>query len=122
MIAARRGADGKKAEALKKAGAEIITARKGAGGISLKDLMKKLFARGICSVLIEGGGKIAASAIREKIVDKMVFFYSPLIIGGDGADMVAAIGTETVRNAPGLKIDRVTTVSETVVVEARPEF
>lgn len=123
IIAACAGADGKKAGALKDGGAEIITVRKGAeGGVCLRDLMKKLFKRGIRSVLIEGGGKIAASAVREKIVDKMVFFYSPLIIGGDGADMVAQMGTDKIHGARRVKIDRVSRADETVVVEARPEF
>ena len=123
LIAARPQADRKKARALENGGAEIISVRKGgAGGVSLKDLMKKLFARGIMSVLIEGGGKVAASAVREKIVDKMVFFYSPLIIGGDGADMVAELGTNTVGGARRVRIDRVAKMSETIVVEAYPEF
>ena len=123
LIAARHRANGKKAKALERAGAKIIKVRKGgAGGVCLKDLMKKLFALGIRSVLIEGGGKIAASAIREKIVDKMVFFYSPLIIGGDGADMVAGPGADAVRGARRVRIERVAKMSGTIVVEAYPEF
>ena len=103
--------------------AEIVRVRRTAGGaVSLKDLMKKLFARGIGSVLIEGGGRVAASAIKEKIVDKMVFFYSPLIIGGDGTDMVAAMGTDAVKKAHRVRIGKVSNANGTLMVEAYPEF
>lgn len=123
IIAAKSGADGKKADALESLGAEVLRVRKNTGGgIVLKDLMKKLYSRGIRSVLIEGGGKMAASAIREKIADKMVFFYSPLIIGGDGTDMVAALKTDTVKKAVKLTFEKTPEIDGTIIVEAYPEF
>ena len=38
--------------------------------------------------MVEGGSRVGASFLREGLVDKIVFFYSPRIIGGDGISMI----------------------------------
>ena len=53
--------------------------------VDLKSLMKILASRGIINILIEGGGELAASAFQEHILDKIVFFIAPKIIGGRNA-------------------------------------
>ncbi len=52
------------------------------GLIDLKELLLKLAERGITSILVEGGASVAASFLKEKLVDKFYFFYAPKIIGG----------------------------------------
>ncbi len=123
IIATAPGASEKKTRVMRERGVEILRIKKNsAGGISIRDLMKKLARRKIQSVLIEGGSKIAASALKEKIVDKMVFFYSPLIIGGDGTDMFSSIGTKLVKNAKRITFAKVQKTAETIIVEAYPEL
>ncbi|MBI2230894.1 MAG: dihydrofolate reductase family protein, partial [Deltaproteobacteria bacterium] len=48
------------------------------------------------SVLIEGGATVAASALRAKIVDKVIFFYAPKILGCDGRVMIDSLGIRRV--------------------------
>lgn len=123
VVATGTDAKSGKIKKLEKRGGEILSVKKNSSGkISMRDLMKKLSARGIKSVLIEGGGKIAASALREKIVDKMVFFYSPVIIGGDGTDMVSGMETNLVKNAKKIAFKKAAMTAGTIVVEAYPEF
>ncbi len=123
IIAVGAGAEKKKIKLMQNRGIDILTVGKSSGrGISMRSLMKKLSRKGIKSVLIEGGGAIAASALREKIVDKMVFFYSPLIIGGDGKDMVAPFGINLIKNTLRIKLKKTKTFSETLMLEAYPEF
>ncbi len=123
IIAAGAGTGVKKIKLMRSRGIEILTVREnGKGGISMRDLMKKLSQRGIKSVLIEGGSRVAASAVKEKIVDKMVFFYSPLIVGGDGTSMISPIGTDIVKKARKIRINKTRTFSGTIIVEAYPEF
>ncbi|MBI1811125.1 MAG: bifunctional diaminohydroxyphosphoribosylaminopyrimidine deaminase/5-amino-6-(5-phosphoribosylamino)uracil reductase RibD, partial [Nitrospirae bacterium] len=50
--------------------------------VDLKWLMKKLGERGIASVLIEGGSSLNSHALEHGIVDKVMFFIAPKIIGG----------------------------------------
>lgn len=67
---------------LKKAGAEVLVVTGDTQRVSLPALMKELGLRGITSVLIEGGGEVNASALAGGIVDKIVWFIAPKIIGG----------------------------------------
>ncbi len=67
------------------------------GKIPWTPLLNKLAAMGILSVMIEGGGTTASGALLEKRVDKILFFYAPKIIGGDGKAMVEALGVKAMR-------------------------
>lgn len=90
---------------LEKTGARILTLRQEDGRVSITDLMRQLAQLGHLSVLIEGGGDVAASALQERVVDKVLYFYAPRIIGGrDSVDSVGGLGAETVASA--IKLDR----------------
>jgi len=47
---------------------------------------------GMLSVMIEGGAITAGWALKEKVVDKVLIFYAPKIIGGEGIPMIGALG------------------------------
>lgn len=53
------------------------------GKIDLTNLMIKLGNMGIDSILLEGGGGINYSALEAGIVDKIMLFMAPIIIGGN---------------------------------------
>lgn len=75
IIAAADGADEKKAEQLKAAGAEVIYA--GSGRVDLTELMRIIGGRGIDSVLVEGGAKIHASMLKSGLVNEAVIYIAP---------------------------------------------
>ena len=54
----------------------------GKNKVKLKNLLRKLGEKGIMHVLIEGGGETIASALEEKLVDRIYVFIAPKIIGG----------------------------------------
>ncbi len=58
--------------------------------LDLRDAMKRLYQKGITSVLIEGGSSINYNALRDGVVDKVLFFISPKIIGGK--DSITPVG------------------------------
>ena len=66
-------------------------------------LLRKLADLGVVSLLIEGGAEIAASALKQKIVDKVALFYAPKIVGGDGRDMIGPLGIDTMARALALR-------------------
>ena len=51
-------------------------------------LMEILGKKDITSILIEGGSRINTSAFKAGIVDKVIFFYAPRIIGGKNAPLI----------------------------------
>ncbi|NLW25443.1 MAG: bifunctional diaminohydroxyphosphoribosylaminopyrimidine deaminase/5-amino-6-(5-phosphoribosylamino)uracil reductase RibD [Clostridia bacterium] len=70
------------------------------GRVSLKDLMVKLGEMEITGVLVEGGAEVAASFLEAGLVDKMLTFISPKIVGGRTAPgPVGGLGRERVDQA-----------------------
>ncbi|MFO8016310.1 MAG: bifunctional diaminohydroxyphosphoribosylaminopyrimidine deaminase/5-amino-6-(5-phosphoribosylamino)uracil reductase RibD [Candidatus Woesearchaeota archaeon] len=84
MMATTNQCDKEKKKKLEEMGIGVIVVNK-RGKVRLKKLMKELSVRGIINVMIEGGSEVAASAVKEGIVDKVVYFVAPKIIGGSRA-------------------------------------
>jgi diaminohydroxyphosphoribosylaminopyrimidine deaminase/5-amino-6-(5-phosphoribosylamino)uracil reductase len=59
--------------------------------------MDRLGLLGVTSLLIEGGSRVIASAFHAGIVDKIIFFYAPKLLGGDdGAPICKGPGPERI--------------------------
>ena len=105
IIAAGKSANAASLRKLQRAGARILTLEEPNGRPSIRDLMGQLARLGNLSVLIEGGGQLAASALEDRVVDKVIYFYAPRIIGGrDAVDSVAGLGAERVGSS--ISLDR----------------
>jgi len=63
-------------------GAEVVVYETAEGVVPLEALMKDLAARGVQSVLLEGGPTLAEGAVRAGVVDRVTFFYAPILVGG----------------------------------------
>ncbi|MFA5150691.1 MAG: bifunctional diaminohydroxyphosphoribosylaminopyrimidine deaminase/5-amino-6-(5-phosphoribosylamino)uracil reductase RibD [Candidatus Omnitrophota bacterium] len=84
--------------------AKILEIKEKAGQVNLKDLMKKLAGVGITSILVEGGGMLIGSLFDEGLIDKIMFFISPKIIGGkDAISSVMGQGIARIERAAKLK-------------------
>lgn len=103
IIAAGDGVSARKKRAVEALGAQVWRLPIKHKQVAWWPLLRKLADLGIVSVLIEGGGTIAASALEEKIVDKILFFYAPKILGGDGRPMIDSLGLRAVAQAVPVK-------------------
>jgi diaminohydroxyphosphoribosylaminopyrimidine deaminase / 5-amino-6-(5-phosphoribosylamino)uracil reductase len=59
-----------------------------------------LNAEGLYAFLFEGGGKVAASLLRERLVDRIEWFRAPIILGEEGRPCIGGLGLETLIEAP----------------------
>ena len=84
-------------------GAEVVNLPDRAAWEALLD---DLGRRGIVELLIEGGGTLAASALRAGIVDEAVFFVAPKILGGRGS-RPAVGGDDPARIADAIELENV---------------
>ena len=101
-----------------RAGVEILSLSKKKGRVSLSALMTVLGKRGITSVLIEGGSTINAAVLREKLVNHVLFYVAPTLLGGQ--DAKAVIGDRSPeRLAQALTLRHVTVrrIGDDMVVE-----
>jgi diaminohydroxyphosphoribosylaminopyrimidine deaminase / 5-amino-6-(5-phosphoribosylamino)uracil reductase len=92
-----------KIRALEKLGATVwrLPARQGA--VRWLPLLKKLAKIGIVSVLIEGGATTAAGALKGKMVDKMLLFYAPKLLGGDARYMIDSLEVRRIKQSVTLQ-------------------
>jgi diaminohydroxyphosphoribosylaminopyrimidine deaminase/5-amino-6-(5-phosphoribosylamino)uracil reductase len=51
-------------------------------GRALDTVLRELGARGVVTVLIEGGGVVLAQAFAAELVDEVIFYVAPLLCGG----------------------------------------
>ena len=102
IIATTSKANKKKAKSLQQKGVRIIYAKAKKGHIDLPPLMKELGKHDITSIMIEGGAELNAEAIRSGIVDKILFFISPRMIG-KGLGAVGDLGINKVDKSIKLK-------------------
>lgn len=96
----------------------IITPEKD-GKVDLDYLMFVLGEQGIDSLLLEGGATLNASALEAGIVDKVMMFIAPKILGGKNAPTpVGGKGIEALEKAVQLKAMKVVSLGEDLVVAA----
>ena len=75
--------DAGRAAALRAEGVDVVTAA------TLVDAMKLIRARGVRSLLVEGGATLASALVSERLVDRLVIFHAPVLLG---ARAVASFG------------------------------
>ena len=102
---------------LKEMGAEIIQTRSREGRVDLRELMKELYKRGLRSILLEGGSELNASAINDGIVDKVFYFYAPILIGGKNAkEAIGGEGISRLQDAGKIDIKEVKRIGKDLLV------
>jgi diaminohydroxyphosphoribosylaminopyrimidine deaminase/5-amino-6-(5-phosphoribosylamino)uracil reductase len=103
VLVAGDGVSLEKKNCFESMGAQVILSTEGPDGIDLPSLMTRLGQKGITSVLIEGGSRVAASALSGGIVDKLLLFYAPKILGGDdGIPIFKGIGPDLMKDCKNL--------------------
>lgn len=70
------------------------------GRVDPTDALAQLAKSGITRVLCEGGGQLAASLLRQHLVDRLIVFSAGLAIGSDAKPMLATMGLDQLASAP----------------------
>jgi diaminohydroxyphosphoribosylaminopyrimidine deaminase/5-amino-6-(5-phosphoribosylamino)uracil reductase len=80
--------------------------------------MKELARRGVVSLLLEGGSTLNASALKERVVDRLTFFLAPKIIGGKRAPgVIGGDGTLRIKDAEAWEIVKVRRMGPDILIE-----
>jgi diaminohydroxyphosphoribosylaminopyrimidine deaminase/5-amino-6-(5-phosphoribosylamino)uracil reductase len=80
--------------------------------IDLRELMEMAQGAGVSSMLIEGGGTLAASFVKAGLVDRIEWFRAPILLGSDGRAGLAGLGLEKLASAPKYVRTRVEEVGD----------
>jgi len=101
-----------------RAGVEAIAVNARDGELALDDLMREFGKRGWCNVLLEGGAKLAGSALAAGIVDRVAFFVAPKILGA-GLPAIDATHARGTSDVPELTDFTARQVGDDWLLEAR---
>lgn len=99
LLAVAAPFDSAKKKEFVEAGAEVLELPAKEGLVDIEELLRLLGKRGIVTVLVEGGGKLLGSLFDHHLVDKVLAFISPIIIGGCEAVTVGGNGVDNVAKA-----------------------
>lgn len=96
LVACGRDVPEAQAQRLRQAGAQVLPLPAGPeGGVDLAALLAELGSRGVTSLLAEGGSGLAWSLLHGGLVDELMYFFAPKLVGGASAPgMVGGPGVE----------------------------
>lgn len=118
IVVTRRDAPESRLDALWNKGVRVLAVRDIDGRIDLKYLMAELSKMGVNSILLEGGGELAASMIEDGLVDEGLVFIAPKIVGGREAETpVEGDGVELMSQAIGVSTFNVRRFGEDIALE-----
>jgi diaminohydroxyphosphoribosylaminopyrimidine deaminase/5-amino-6-(5-phosphoribosylamino)uracil reductase len=78
------GHDAERADRLRGQGVEVEEIPRGEAGLDLRVALERLGARGVARLLVDGGGRLAASLVEGLLVDRLLLAYAPVIVGSAG--------------------------------------
>ncbi len=113
---------GIKVEKLRERGIKIISLNSDLKrDLNLEEVLGKLAEMNISSVLVEGGGEIFTSFIKNNLYDKISIFISPIIIGA-GVQSVNDLGITTLADAFQLENINIETFEKQILIQGYKDY
>jgi len=109
-------ADPRKKDRLHQLGIDTLELPQSATGLDIHTLLSELARRGMLSLLVEGGGAVHGSFIREGLADRLALFIAPKLIGG-GFRWASLPDVSAIRDAWKLQQLRCRMFDEDILVE-----
>jgi diaminohydroxyphosphoribosylaminopyrimidine deaminase/5-amino-6-(5-phosphoribosylamino)uracil reductase len=78
-----------------------------AGGLDLLALLQALAERGVRQVLLEGGPTLAGSFVAAGLVDRVIAYIAPALIGGGGLSALGGPGAPSIDAVKRFELDEV---------------
>ena len=102
------------------AGADVLVLPRGdAGGVSAPALLEALGKRDVQGVVVEGGATLAWSFVEGGLVDRVVLYVAPILVGGTAAPgVLLGTGFAPITDALGLDFISVERIGRDVRLEA----
>lgn len=101
------------------AGAEVISLANPQGKVSLPGLLRELAARQCNDVLVEAGAKLAGAFVKEGLVDELVIYMAPKLLGSRAMPMLE-LGFDKMLEALSLDIVDVRALGQDWRITAQP--
>jgi riboflavin-specific deaminase-like protein len=114
LVATTERASPERVEAVRRSGVDVLQLPADERGlVDLRCLLERLAAE---SVLIEGGGTLITSALRERLVQRLVVCIAPLLIGS-GTEAVGDLHVHHLREALGFASGHFSVLDDDVIFD-----
>lgn len=121
IIVTTTEANPKKIAELEKRNITFIYCSKNQQGICLDEMLGQLYKHQITDLLVEGGGEVNASFVREGLVNKFIIYIAPKILGGrHSISPIAGEDVDLMELASKVKFDSIERVGEDIRIIAYP--
>jgi diaminohydroxyphosphoribosylaminopyrimidine deaminase/5-amino-6-(5-phosphoribosylamino)uracil reductase len=112
--------DDAKARRLREAGAEVMRLPEDNGKIALPSLAAELARRGCNEVTVESGAKLNASLLRAGLIDEIVIYQAPVLLGDAARGLFALPQLSTLAHKIELEIRDLRRIGKDLRIIARP--
>jgi diaminohydroxyphosphoribosylaminopyrimidine deaminase/5-amino-6-(5-phosphoribosylamino)uracil reductase len=120
-VLAAPGASPRRRRALEAAGVRVLAVPKRGRHLDLRRALALLGREGLNTLLVEGGGGLAAALLRARLVDEVHWFAAPTWLGEEGRPALGALGLERLGSRPVLADSKVSRLGEDLYLRGRVE-
>ncbi len=92
------------------------------GQINLSGVLRDLADREINEVHVEAGAELAASLLKENLMDELIVYIAPHLLGADAKSLFQFTGLDDMQNRPSMRFTDVTCVGPDVRLTLTPEI
>jgi diaminohydroxyphosphoribosylaminopyrimidine deaminase/5-amino-6-(5-phosphoribosylamino)uracil reductase len=86
--------------ALADAGARIKEVGGGSGGLDIHQVFRNLSEEGLTRILVEGGAQLASTLVAEDLLDEVILFRAPVVVGPDGVRALSGYALSAIERSP----------------------
>lgn len=122
IIATTKSMPGKKKQAITQAGAQVLTLKNRQERVDLSDLFPNLGRQQVTSVLVEGGSRLNSALLKAGLVDKLLLFYAPKVLGsGKAVPWLETGDIKNIKDCLGFNLANIRRFDNDILLELYPE-
>jgi len=98
-------------------GADLLEMPVNEGKVNLNKVLRELAHRQITNILVETGGNLLGNLVDEGLIDKMIIYMAPMIIGGEESRVaIGGVGFSKISDCPRLQRVKIENVGEDIMI------
>jgi diaminohydroxyphosphoribosylaminopyrimidine deaminase / 5-amino-6-(5-phosphoribosylamino)uracil reductase len=121
LVVTTEAAPSEAVDAWRAAGAKVETVPTAPGGVDLRATLDLLGHRDVLQAMVEGGATVHGALLAAGLVDRLVAYVSPTVLGPGGLPAFLQPGVDTIADAEAWRLLSATTLEDDVRLEYEPE-
>ena len=116
IIICSNGVEEPKKRGFEEKGVRVLSVDGCGKGLNLKQVISRIGAEGICSILVEGGATLHGAMLREELYDFAYLFNGPIFAGDSGQSLVSGVNVTSSAVAPRISLPKYQKLGEDMLV------